>query len=49
MIGKNEKNEVIIARNVLYAKKYLSCSCFKTNSNREKQIILMIPNGEGWH
>ena len=48
---KIEKNNVIIALNVLYAKKeknpaYVS----KHNSNREKQIILlMIQNGEGWH
>ena len=48
---KFEKNNNIISLNVLYAKKeiypaYLS----RYNSNREKQIILlMISNGEGWH
>ena len=47
---KIEKNNVIIALNVLHAKKekiyptYVS----KHNSNREKKaILLMIPNGEG--
>ena len=30
--------------------KIMFCLCFKSNSNREKQVILlMIPNGEGWH
>ena len=30
--------------------KNTSCSCSKNNSNREKQVILlMIPNGEKWH
>ena len=47
----SEKN-LAIALNVLYDKKediypaYVS----KHNSNREKQVILlMIPNGDGWH
>ena len=48
-----EKNNVIIALNVFYAKKgkNISCLSFKNNSNREKQIVLfMIPNGEKlWH
>ena len=33
-------------------RKYISCLCWKHNSNCEKQVILlMIPNGEGqwWH
>ena len=42
-----------IALNVLYAKKEKNTSAYvsKTNSNHEKQVILlMIPNGEGrWH
>ena len=50
---KIEKNNVTIALNVLYTKKekiypaYIS----KINSNREKQVILlMIPNGQRrWH
>ena len=45
---KIEKNNVTIALNVLYAKKvYISCLCFKHNSNRETEVILsMISNGE---
>ena len=35
---------------ILKKKKNISCLCLKTNSNCEKQVILlMIPNGEGWH
>ena len=47
-----EKNNLIIALNVLYPKKEKIYSVYvlKHNSNREKQVILlMIPNGEGWH
>ena len=46
------KNNVTIALNVLYAKKEKIYPAYvsKHNSNREKQVILlMIPNGEGWH
>ena len=50
MIGKKtEKNNVRIALNVLYAKKEKIYPAYvsKNNSNREKQVILlMIPNGE---
>ena len=52
MIGKKiEKNNVTIALNVLHAKKKIYLAYIsKHKSNREKQnIILMIPNGEGWH
>ena len=51
MIGRNyEKNNLIIALNVLYAKKEKIYPAYvsKHNSNREKQVILlMISNGEG--
>ena len=48
MTGKNLK-KIIIALNVLYAKKIYPAYVAKYNSNREKQIILsVIPNGEGW-
>ena len=46
---KNEKNNLTLGLNVLYAKKEKSISClFSTyNSNRVKQvIILIIPNRE---
>ena len=46
-----EKNIVTIARNILYAKKEKNMSCLylKTNSNGEKQVILLIIlNGEGF-
>ena len=49
---KSEKNNVTIALNVLYFKKekIYPKNVSKHNSNCEKQIIiLMIPNGEGWH
>ena len=47
MTGKNLK-KIIIALNVLYAKKIYPAYAAKYNSNREKQIILLvIPNGEG--
>ena len=49
---KFEKNNVTIALNVLYAKKEKIYPAYvsKHNSNCEKQVILlMIPNGEGWH
>ena len=52
MIGKKiEKNNVTIVLNVLPAKKKIYLAYIaKHKSNREKQnIILMIPNGEGWH
>ena len=49
---KIEKNNERIALTVLYAKKekiylvYVS----KDNSNHDKRVILlMIPNGKGWH
>ena len=47
---KFEKNNVIIALNVLYAKKEKIYPAYvsKHNPNWEKQVILfMIPNGEG--
>ena len=45
---KFEKSNVTIALNVLYAKKYKIYPAYVSNSNREKQVILlMIPNGEG--
>ena len=46
---KFEKNNVTIALNVLYANKEKIYSAYvsKQNSNREKQVILlMIPNEE---
>ena len=49
---KIEKNNVIIALNVLYTKKEKIYPAYvsKHNSEREKQVIfLMIPNAEGWH
>ena len=50
---KIEKNNVIMALNILYAKEEKNISCYvsKHNSNREKLVILsMISNGEGrWH
>ena len=48
--NKFEKNNVIIALNVLYAKKEIIYPAYVSNRNwnREKQIILMITNGEGW-
>ena len=42
----------MIALNVLYAKKEKIYPAYvsKHNSNSEKQIILLVfPNGEGWH
>ena len=46
---KFEKNNVTIACNVLYGKKEIYPAYVFFNSNREKQVILlMIPNGEGW-
>ena len=52
MIAKNEKNNVAIAYNVLYAKKQKIYPSYvlKHNSNCEKQVILLwITNGEDWH
>ena len=52
LLEKNEKNNVTIALNVLYAKKEKIYPAYvsKHNSNREKQVIfLMISNEEGWH
>ena len=49
---KFEKNNGTIAPNVSYAKKDKMYPAYvsNNNSNREKQvIILMIPNGNGWH
>ena len=49
---KNEKNNIKIALNVLYARKEKICPAYvlKHNSNREGQVIsLMIPNAEGRH
>ena len=48
----SEKNSLTIAVNVLYAKKVKTYPAFVSehNSNCEKQaILLVIPNGEGWH
>ena len=50
--GKIKRNSQTIAPNVLYAKKEKTDLAYvsKHNSNREKQVILLIvPNGEGWH
>ena len=47
-----KKNNRAIAHNVLYAKKEKIYPAYVSehNSNCEKQVILlMIPNGEGWH
>ena len=49
---KSEKINVTIALNVLYYTKEKICPVYvsKHNSNCEKQVILlMIPNGQGWH
>ena len=49
---KFEKNNQGIALKVLYVKKMTISPAYtsKCNSNHEKQIILLIlPNGEGWH
>ena len=49
---KFKKNNGTTALNVLYAKKEKIYSAYvsKHNSNREKQVILlMIPNEEKWH
>ena len=41
-----EKNNLTIALNMLYVKKWI----YVLTKVREKQVILpMIPNGEGWH
>ena len=39
----------MIAFNVLYAKQIYPAYVSKHKSNREKQVLLVIPNGEGWH
>ena len=47
-----EKNNRIFVLNIFYAKKERLYPAYvlKLNSNSEKQVILlMIPNGEGWH
>ena len=47
-----EKNNPTIVLNVLYNKEIEICPAYisKYNSNREKQIILlMIPNEKSWH
>ena len=48
---KIEKNNLTIAPNVLYAKKYIySVYVSKQASNCEKQVIILkISNGEGCH
>ena len=49
---KNEENNTTIALNVLYAKKEEIYPGYvpKYKSNFENQVILLIiPNGEGWH
>ena len=46
---KFEKIDVMIAFNVLYAKQIYPAYVSKHKSNREKQVLLVIPNGEGWH
>ena len=51
-LKKNEKNNVTIALNVLYAKKEKIYPAYvsKHNSNCEKQVMLLIfPKGEKWH
>ena len=50
LLEKIEKNNRTIALNVLYAKKQKIYPASKYNSNREKQIILLMnKNEEGWH
>ena len=47
-----EKNNPVIALNVLYTKEMEICSAYisKYNATCKKQIaILMIPNEKGWH
>ena len=47
-----EKNDLTITPNVLYAKseKIYPAYASKHNPGREKQnILLIIPNGKGWH
>ena len=49
MIGKNiEKNNITIALNVLYGKKEKLYPAYvsKHNSNREKQVILLMISNE---
>ena len=48
---KIEKNNLTISLNVVFEKrKNISCLCLKHNSDREKQVILlMIPNGDRWY
>ena len=49
---KSEKNNLVVALNILYVKNDKICRTFvsKQNSKLEKHAtILMIPNGEGWH
>ena len=51
MIGRKLR-KITIALNVFYDKnkKIYPAYVLKQNSKREKQVIvLMIPNGEGWH
>ena len=50
MIGKFLRKIVQKWPLMCYMLKNISCLLFKTNTNHEKQIILlMLPNGEGWH
>ena len=53
MTGKNLRiNYVIVALNVLYVKKekiYPAYISKQIQVVKKQVIILMIPNGEGWH
>ena len=53
MTGKNLRiNYVIVALNVLYVKKekiYPAYVSKQIQVVKKQVIILMIPNGEGWH
>ena len=46
---KIEKKILTIAFNVLYTKKEKNISCLTLIRREKKIILLMIPNGEGWH
>ena len=52
MIGKNLRKMVNYCSycSVCEKRKHIPCLCFGHYSGGEKQVILlMIPNGEGWH
>ena len=52
MIGKNLRNNLAFVLNALYSKKKKIYPAYvsKRNLNCEKEVILLIiPNGKGWH